>query len=95
MAVRCSSDEVKFVPDQKWIEAGLKQAGGISPSITLPDWTVETWDIKTLLYTLAPGVEDSGYVFEFTASRNVQHYILKVILPLVLIVIMSWTVFWD
>jgi hypothetical protein len=82
------------VPDQKWVEAGLKQAGGISPSITLPDWTVETWDIKKLDYTLIPGVEYSGYAFEFTASRNVQYYILKVILPLVLIVIMSWTVFW-
>ena len=43
---------------------------------------------------LAPGVAYSGYVFEFTASRNVQHYILKVILPLVLIAIMSWSVFW-
>ena len=35
-----------------------------------------------------------SYAFEFTASRNVEHYILKVILPLVLIVIMSWAVFW-
>src|SRR5436309_12871628 len=41
-----------------------------------------------------PGLQYSGYVFEFTASRNVQHYILKVILPLVLIVMMSWAVFW-
>ena len=36
----------------------------------------------------------SGYAFEFTAARNVEHYILKVILPLVLIVMMSWAVFW-
>jgi hypothetical protein len=94
VAVRYSPNEVQFVPDQKWVEGGLKQAGGISPSITLPDWTIEHWDIKTLGYALVPGMEYSGYVFEFTASRNVQHYILKVILPLVLIVIMSWTVFW-
>jgi hypothetical protein len=94
VAIRYSPNEVKFVPDQKWIDAGLKQAGGISQSITLPDWTVERWDIKTLGYALAPGLEYSGYVFEFTASRNVQHYILKVILPLVLIVMMSWSVFW-
>jgi hypothetical protein len=94
VAVRFSPDEVKFVPDQKWIEAGLKQAGGISPSITLPDWTIEKWDIRTLSYSLTPGVDYSGYVFEFTASRNVRHYILKVILPLVLIVLMSWSVFW-
>jgi len=94
VAVRYSPNEVEFVPDQKWVEAGLKQAGGISPSITLPDWTIEKWDIKTRPYALAPSVEYSGYVFEFTAFRNVQHYIFKVILPLVLIVMMSWSVFW-
>jgi len=94
VAVRYSPAEVKFVPDQKWIEAGLKQGGGISPSITLPDWTINKWDIKTLNYSLVPGIEYSGYIFEFTASRNVQHYILKVILPLILIVMMSWIVFW-
>jgi len=94
VAVRFTPDEVKFVPDQKWIQAGVKQAGGISASITLPDWTVETWDIRVLPYSLVPGIVDSGYAFEFTASRNVQHYILKVILPLFLIVMMSWAVFW-
>jgi Neurotransmitter-gated ion-channel ligand binding domain/Neurotransmitter-gated ion-channel transmembrane region len=94
VAVRYSPNEVQFVPDQDWIRNGLKQASGIAPSITLPDWTVEKWDVRTLLYTLAPGLEFSGYAFEFTAARNVRHYILKVILPLVLIVMMSWTVFW-
>jgi hypothetical protein len=94
VAVRYRPNEVQFVPDQEWVDAGLKQAGGISPSITLPDWTIEKWDIKNMVYALAPGLELSGYAFEFTASRNVQHYILKVILPLVLIVMMSWAVFW-
>ena len=93
-AVRYSPGEVNFVPDQKWLDAGIKQAGGISKSITLPDWTVEKWDLKPLAYTLAPSLDNSGYVFEFTASRDVHHYILKVILPLVLIVMMSWAVFW-
>jgi hypothetical protein len=94
VAVRYGANEVKFVPDQEWVDAGLKQGAGIAPSITLPDWTIEKWDVKPLIYALAPGLENSGYVFEFTASRNVQHYILKVILPLVLIVMMSWAVFW-
>lgn len=93
-AVKYSPSEVSLVPDEKWIAAGINQAAGISPSITLPDWTIEKWDVKPLVYTLAPGLENSGYAVEFTASRNVQHYILKVILPLVLIVMMSWAVFW-
>jgi hypothetical protein len=93
-AFKYGPSEVSLVPNQKWVDAGINQAAGISRSITLPDWTVEKWEVKPLVYALAPGLENSGYVFEFTASRNVQHYILKVILPLVLIVFMSWTVFW-
>ena len=95
VAIRYRPNEVVFVPDQKWIDDGLLKAAGISGSITLPDWTVEGWDAKPDAYTLIPGLQYSGYVFEFTASRNVQHYILKVILPLVLIVMMSWSVFWT
>jgi hypothetical protein len=94
VAVRYPVNEVQFVPDQDWIDNGLKQAGGIAPSITLPDWTIESWNTKSLSYALAPGFEYSGYAFEFTAARNVSHYILKVMFPLVLIVIMSWSVFW-
>ena len=94
VAVRYQSNEVMFVPDQVWIQDGLKGAAGISPSVTLPDWTIEKWEVKPLVYALAPRHQYSGYAFEFTASRNVQHYLLKVILPLVLIVIMSWAVFW-
>jgi hypothetical protein len=95
VAVRYRINEVQFVPDQDWIDNGLKQAGGIAPSITLPDWTIESWNTKSLSYALAPGFEYSGYAFEFTATRNVQNYILKVIFPLVLIVMMSWCVFWT
>src|SRR6266436_2291436 len=94
VAVRYRPNEVQFVPDQGWIDNGLKQAGGIAPSITLPDWTIESWNTKSLSYALAPGFEYSGYAFEFTATRNVQNYILKVIFPLVLIVMMSWAGFW-
>src|SRR4029453_11421318 len=95
VAVRYRPNELKFVPDQAWIREGLRQASGIASSITFPDWTIEKWDARTLPYALAPGLEFSGYAFEFTGARNVGHYILKVILPLALIVIMSWVVFWT
>ena len=95
VAVRYRANEIQFVPDQDWVDNGLKQAAGIAPSITLPDWTIEKWSTKLLPYVLAPGFEYTGYAFEFTASRNVEYYVLKVILPLVLIVMMSWCVFWT
>ncbi len=95
VAVRYRPDQVSLVPDQEWIREGMNDAAGISPSITLPDWTIERWDSKAAGYALVPGLQFSGYVFEFTARRDLQYYILKVILPLVLIVIMSWAVFWT
>ena len=95
VAIRYRPNEVVFVPDESWVRDGLQQAVGVSPSITLPDWTVEKWHGNQRVYALTPGMQFSGYEFEFTASRNVQHYILKVILPLVLIVMMSWSVFWT
>ena len=94
VAIRYRPDEVRFVPAGDWIRDGLQAAAGISPSITLPDWIVEKWAAKAGIYALTPRMQYSGYAFEFTAARNVQHYILKVILPLVLIVMMSWSVFW-
>jgi hypothetical protein len=95
VAVRYRPDEVRFVPDEDWVRNGIKDGAGMAPSITLPDWTIEKWETKPLTYALTPGLQFSSYAFEFTASRNVQHYILKVILPLVLIVMMSWSVFWT
>ena len=95
VAVRYSPGEVQFVPDQDLLGNGVKQASGIAPAITLPDWTVEKSNAGPLLYPLAPGLQLSGYAFEFTAARNIQHYLLKVMLPLVLIVMMSWCVFWT
>ena len=46
VAVRYLPNEVKFVPDQDWMHNGLKGAAGIAPKITLPDWTIETWETK-------------------------------------------------
>src|SRR5207237_2692815 len=86
VAVRYQSNEVMFVPDQVWIQDGLKGAGGISPSVTLPDWTIAKWEVKPLVYALAPRHQYSSSAFEFTASRNVEPYLMKVILPLGLLV---------
>jgi hypothetical protein len=65
VAIRYQPNEVAFVPDENWIRDGLQQAAGISRSITLPDWTIEKWDAKASAYVLTPGLQCSGYVFEF------------------------------
>jgi len=89
-----SPDEITFVPDESAIAVGLRGAAGIAPEISLQDWRVVSNATRVLPYHSAPGVEIAGYAFEFTAVRNAWHFIIKVIIPLLLIVMMSWAVFW-
>lgn len=86
--------EIKFIRNKDWIKDGLPKAGGISPDISLPDWKIISFDTGAKPYTLAPKMQVAGYIFEFLAKRDIMHYIWKVFLPLLIIVIMSWSVFW-
>jgi hypothetical protein len=87
-------DEIQFVPDEKMVTAGLAQGVGIAEPLTIVDWKVSAPTAYSETYQAAPGLAVAGYTFEFQAARQVQHYLVKVIIPLLLIVMMSWTVFW-
>ncbi len=89
-----SPAELELVPDETFVDAGMREAAGIAEDITLPDWKITRWTAGPRPYEAVPWVETAGYAFEFEAARSSAHYVLKVILPLVLIVMMSWTVFW-
>ncbi len=89
-----SPQDVELTPDAISITNGLKGAIGRSETITMQDWKVTSLKAQASPYHLMPGTEIAGYDIAFAASRLPQHYLLKVILPLILIVFMSWTVFW-
>ena len=84
-------EEVEFVSDQE------KQSG-IAEELSVADWKVTDWVAKPAPYAPIPGSESNGtlpgYVFTFTADRLDAYFVIKVIIPLVLIVAMSWVVFW-
>jgi len=88
------ANEVEFEPHPGRVKGGLKDAAGISPDISLPDFTVESYDARPLPYVVSDEVQTAGYAFEFTAARDVRYFVWKVILPLILIVMMSWMAFW-
>lgn len=85
---------IQFVPHESFVTAGMPTGAGIAPGITLQDWRVTDPKARALPYQVLPGFDLAGYAFEFRAERLVQHYIVKVILPLLLIVMMSWAAFW-
>lgn len=87
-------EEVRLVPDPRSAAKGLQGAIGRNEFLTIPDWKVTKLEAGAAPYRLVPGTEIAGYNISFFASRERQHYILKVILPLLLIVLMSFSVFW-
>ena len=73
----------------------MNDGAGIARELSLPDWKITEYSVKQAPYEIAPESKVSGYALEFKAKRDSGHYILKVILPLILIVCMSWSVLLD
>jgi hypothetical protein len=86
--------DVQFVANQQLLAMDVTNAAGIAPHLTLQDWRVSEPAAHSASYQVAPGLEFAGYAFGFRADRLQQHYIVKVMIPLLLIVMMSWLVFW-
>ncbi len=94
VALGYSPNEVAFSPAADAVAGGLPNAVGHGTPLTIKDWTVTGVDASPQPYELTPGLALSGYTMEFHAARRPQHYLLKVMLPLLLIVLMSGAVFW-
>lgn len=66
----------------------------IAEKLSVADWNVSNMRSEARMVPLANGVELPGFIFSFDAMRLTHHYIVKAIIPLALIVMMSWVVFW-
>lgn len=63
----------------------------------ISNWTLVGWDIgppPALAPPGSPALEPAGLALHLHLKRNTGYFLLKVILPLVLISAMSWVVFW-
>ncbi|MEI6323285.1 MAG: hypothetical protein WCP60_09305 [bacterium] len=89
-----SPDEILFLPGEEGLRIGLKNGIGIAPQISMSDWHILSTDSAVRPYVITPGTQIASCDFKFTAARNSSYFIIKVLLPLLLIVMMSWAVFW-
>jgi Neurotransmitter-gated ion-channel ligand binding domain/Neurotransmitter-gated ion-channel transmembrane region len=89
-----SEDEVTFVPDAT-SEALEITGGGMSEILSLPDWQICEYAAKVLPLEIAgTSLRAPGFAFVFTAKRYFGFYFWQVVVPLVMIVLMSWAAFW-
>lgn len=83
--------EVETVP-LEW-EGG--RGSGIAAQFSLPDWDVLSWSAKPKpYYPFEEDVGVPGFEMKIEVARRFPYWLAKVILPLCLIVIMSWAPIW-
>ena len=88
VAVGYNENEVLFVqnPDEP---------SGLADELSVTEWKVSHWTAEAMIYLPAKNVEPlSGFHFVIHVDREVVYYAIKIIVPLMLIVAMSWLVFW-
>lgn len=67
---------------------------GMSENFSVPDWDVIGWDYTTKAFSPNEGQELGTITFSLNLKRHSEHYVYKVVIPLIFIVFMSWIVFW-
>jgi hypothetical protein len=67
---------------------------GMAENFSVPDWDVVSWDYTTKPFIPDKDEELASITYSLKLKRHSEHYIYKIVIPLVFIVIMSWIVFW-
>lgn len=84
-----------YSPEEVVIVQSPDMPSDFAEKLSLPDWDVIDWSAKPALYMITKeGAKSPGFLLTFCAERHVGYFVAKVIVPLVLIVAMSWVVFW-
>lgn len=66
----------------------------IADKLSVADWDISNMQGRPQEVQLANGIKLPGFVFSIKGERLFHHYLVKTIIPLALIVMMSWIVFW-
>lgn len=82
-------DEVEFVP------ATEGEGIGHSPEMTVSDWTIGKFDLRTKPYQVVSGGRQvAGLEGDFEAKRHLGFFLGKAVVSVAIIIFMSWIVFW-
>ena len=82
-------EEIIFVPNTEDFGEGR------SPEMTVPDWSIGEFELRTAPYAVIPGGREiAGLEGAFEAQRHLGFYIGKAFVSVAIIVFMSWVVFW-
>ncbi len=87
-----SADEVEFIPGVA-IASNIV-GGAIADELSLPDWEITKSEALPFFYRPIEQINTPGFAFRFEARRFISYYIWQIVLPLTVVVFMSWAAFW-
>lgn len=86
---------IDYTPGEVELVLDTKEESGMSQELSVTDWNILGWKAEPRVYKPTPTTKaNAGFSLSFEASRKTGYFIIKVIFPLILIVAMSWVVFW-
>ena len=88
-----TADELEFVAGTSIGDSPFI-GGTIATVLSLPDWKVLSYKALALPFQPVEEIRFAGFAFQFEAERYVPYYLWQVLLPLSVVVMMSWTSFW-
>ncbi|MFC1825129.1 hypothetical protein ACFL9T_20645 [Thermodesulfobacteriota bacterium] len=88
-----TAEKLIFVPDVARSKEKMT-GGGISRELSLPDWKIVKYEALVHPYEPVPEIRGAGFAFQFEAKRYWIYYFWQMIVPLAVIVAMSWAAFW-
>ena len=83
-----------YRPDEVALRPDPHMDSFIAEKLSVADWKIDNLQAMPRVVTLANGLKLAGFVVSFEGKRLLHHYVIKTIIPLALIVMMSWVVFW-
>ena len=85
--------ELEFIPDTLQSK-GEVLGGGMAEELSVPDWKILKYEGIAHPFEPIEQIQAAGFAFEFTAKRFFPYYLWQVVIPLMVIVGMSWAAFW-
>ncbi|MEP4077144.1 hypothetical protein [Haloferula sp.] len=88
LGVGHASGSVKFVADQE-------NPSSVAAKLAVSDWTPLDWSVEATESSISTTSRvNPVFNFSLLVKRNFSYHLVNVILPLIMIICMSWVVFW-
>jgi hypothetical protein len=86
---------IDYTPEEIELVQDKNDESGMAQELSVADWKITGYKAEPRPYKPSPTTSPlAGFAFSFEAERKAGYFIIKVIIPLILIVAMSWVVFW-